>query len=166
MITRTAFLTVLLFAGLGLIISRPIVLLFLNTQSPEVAFFLWYLLLFAYIEFASFVIFRRFDLSAIRGGLGIIILVFGAGIIFYWAASGYALTVVGANPQGTPPFLLASEDQLVYNLWRTALPFVGNDALGFLTYVVTPALLVLLSSFILSPKVFDRTVKSILRAGM
>lgn len=164
MISKTVILTALLFAGIGLFTSRPQVLQWLNTQSPETAFFLWYILLFAFVEISSLVLFKRLDLSSLRIGVGVVMLVFAVGIVLYFPASTYSLIAVGANPSGTPSFLLASEDQFAYDVWHTFLPWVGNDILGILVYGLTPFLLVILAASVISPAKFSRAVKGLLRA--
>src|SRR6267143_1345660 len=113
---KTAIKVSLLLGGFGLLLSRPFLLNFVNNQNPIFDFFL----------------FKRVDPTTFRYGIGAIMLYFAAGIVFYWPASQYALTTVGASPVGaggTPPFLLASEDQITYEIWHFLLPFASNDVL-------------------------------------
>lgn len=163
---RTSIVVALLLGGLGLVVSRPQILLWLNQQSPELDFVAWYILLFVYLQVTSFVLFRRLDILSFRYGFAAIILYFAASIVFFWPASNYALIAVGASPVGqggTPAFLLATEDQITYAFWHTFLPFVGNDVMGLLIYVVTPILLVLFVALFLAPKQLGAALRGLLR---
>lgn len=163
---RVGIILALLLGFLGLIVSRPELLNWLNSQNANVDFVLWYVLLFAYIQFASLILFHRFDLATLRGGVGVLILIFAWGIVSYWPASGYSLAAVGANFNGTPSFLVASEDQLTYAGWQTLLPWLANFWLGVLTYILTPILLGLAAVAIIGPRRALRAFSDLLGLAM
>jgi len=164
MVRRFVLVLALLVGGLGFIVSRPLILRWLSEQSPITAFFLWYVLFFAYIQVVSLVLFRRLDMRSLEAGLGIVLIVFALGIVLYWPASDYALRVVGGS-ESAPSFLLATEDQITFQFWSSVLPGLGNDVLGVLTYAVTPALLILLASFFIAPSRFRQAVWHVLRGA-
>ncbi len=161
----TAVVVAFLLGALGLFTSRPQVLQWLNGQGPIVAFLLWYVLLFTFIQIGSFLMFHKFDIRTIELGLGVILIAFAGGIVLYWPASDYSLSEVGANPSGVPSFLIASEDQLVYVLWRGLLPGASTDILGLLTYVLTPIVLVLVSGIFIAPRQLTAAFRGLLRTA-
>lgn len=152
LMSRAVLGIALLLGGLGFIVSRPTVLLFLDAQSPVSAFVLWYLLFFAYIQAASLVLFHRIDVGTFRGGIGILMLTFAWGIVAYFPASGYALIAIGQSSSQVPSFLLASEDELTYLFWHGLLPGLANYWAGILTYVITPAALGVAAVFVIGPR--------------
>jgi len=160
-----AVLVAFLLGGLGFFTSRPFLLQWLNTQNPILAFLLWYVLLFSFVQLGSLLIFHRLDYTTLRLGIGILVIAFAGGIVLYWPASTYSLNVVGATQAGTPSFLIASEDQLVYSFWQFFLPFASNDALGILTYAITPALLVLIAGLFVAPRQFSAAFRGLLRTA-
>src|SRR5437773_2211102 len=93
---------------LGYIVSSPVVLDFLVTQSPVVDFVAWYGLLIAWSAVVYAILFSR--LIPLRIGAAVVLFDFGLGTTLYWAASGAALTNAGIPSNNVPSFLLASED--------------------------------------------------------
>ncbi len=165
MIPRPVLVVAFLFGGLGLIVSRPEILSWVDSQGPVIAFVAWYVLFFAYLQFTSVVIAHRIDLGTLRASVGIVILIFAFGIVDYFPASQYSLIVVGANPAAVPSFLIASEDQLTYVFWNAILPGFPNFWMGILIYFVTPIILVIVAAFVIGPRNLVRSAQLLFRWG-
>ena len=120
--TRTALKVAGVFAGLGVLVSRFTVLQFLDAQSAVVLFFLWYAVLYVFLNVLAIVVGEDgfWEPKYGRVTLGIVLIVFAAGIVLYWPTSTYAVLATGADPSQVPSYVLATEDELVYQGWRSA----------------------------------------------
>ncbi len=147
--------------AMGLVVSRVSVLRWLNGESALVAFVLWYALFYVWIILAYVFLFGHIDPRIFRVSLGITLIGFALGIVLYWPASDYALQVVGANPSGTPSFLLATEDQVTLMFW-SGVGVSDTFLLGILTYVITPIALILVAAMVITPTRFKNAIKALL----
>ena len=149
--TWTALKLAGLFAGLGVLVSRFTVLQWLDAQSAVVLFFLWYLVLYVFLNVIAWAVEEDWEPRHAGVTLGILLLVFAAGIVLYWPTSTYAVLAAGEDPSQVPSFVLATEDEVVYQGWY-ALGVRDLTALGILTYGLTPFLLVFAAVTLISPE--------------
>ena len=153
----------LLIAALGLIVSYGPLLAWLATQDPATDFFLWYVLLGAWIATAYYLLFGEF--ISVKLDAAILLLYFALGTVLYWAASDAALQNAGLPSGGSiPAFLLASEDQLISEaflalgvpIWLTII----------LTYAVVPAILIFIALALIAPNRSKSAVHAFFGGGL
>jgi uncharacterized membrane protein len=153
--TWTALKIAGLFAGLGILVSRFFVLHWLSGQAAVVLFFLWYAVLFGFTQVVAMALDEQsagvWEPRHLAIGLAVVLLVFAAGIVLYWPTSTYSVLAAGQDPSQVPSYVLATEDEVVYQGWY-ALGVHDLTALGILTYGLTPFLLVFVAVTLLKPE--------------
>ncbi len=164
-LTKFALKAAAIFAVMGFIVSRPIVLVFLNQQSDVMDLFLWYVLFFIVLQFAFLILFGRLDVTTMRVAFGLLLVSFAFGIWLYWPASDYAIIAVGGNPGTVPSFLTASEDEVTFKALAALLGMGNLQLLGILTYVVVPTLLFLAGAIVIGPRQVRMAVRILLRGA-
>src|SRR5437867_5970803 len=113
---RRALILAVAVAILGFIVSNALVLDWLATQDPIIDFFLWYGLLAAWLAVVYWALFHK--VITVRLDVAIMIFWFALGTVFYWAASDAALQNASLKTsQNVPAFLLASEDQVISQIF-------------------------------------------------
>lgn len=150
MVLRVAILVGLF----GFIMSRRQVLEWIAPMSSLNALVLWYFCFAIFISILGFWVFSARWTP--RYTVALLLISWALGIVLYLPVSGYSTHITGANLTGVES---ATEDQITWD----ALQSIGiNDSTGIITYAIVPALLILLSGYVIAPTLFSRTFKSIL----
>ncbi len=138
-------------AGLGILVSRFVVIQWLGQQGAVVLFILWWLVLYVFVNVLAYAVQEDWEPSYARVSLGILMIAFAIGIVLYWPTSTYAVLASGGDPSQVPSFVLATEDEVTYQAWWV-LGVRDLTALGILTYGLTPFLLIFAGVSLISPE--------------
>jgi len=149
-----AVLRVAILVGLfGFIMSRRQVLEWIAPMSSLNALVLWYICFAVFISILGFWVFSARWTP--RHTLAVLFISWALGIVLYLPVSGYSTDITGAQLTGVEA---ATEDMATWDFLNS----IGiNDSSGIITYAIIPALLVLLSGWIIAPTLFSRTFKAI-----
>ena len=160
-------------AMIGALAASRSFIVFMNKLNPLQGLVIWYSLL----AIALFIILHGRSITVAGLGtrsLGFVEII--ATLMIVWAfqivlgvESPWAAQASNLDPNQVPQVLYQSEDGvtyvLLYNLLWSLSPYFPNivwktypDFIAFMTYVITPIILVLLASLILTTKKFQTTV--------
>jgi hypothetical protein len=117
------------------------------------ALILWYVFFGVFITILGFTVFQaRWNP---RYTLALLIISWALGIVLYYPISSYSTDITGAQLTGVES---ATEDAATMS-WLSSIGI--NDSTGIITYAIVPALLILLSGWVIAPSLFSRTFRSV-----
>ena len=150
-ITIKEFWLAIVFSVMGFVISSREVIMFMNGLNPIAGLVLFYGILYGSLYILSYagLIIYKFKIDNPIKILGLLLITFAFFIIVNWE-SAYIQFVTMGNMGGASPMFLQSEDGAVWYFWYDIMNVNNIEIARLLTYVLTPFLLVLIGSLMVS----------------
>ncbi len=153
MLHRAVFRVAILVGLFGFVMSRKQLLVWIAPMSTLNALILWYICFAGFLTILGFLVFNA--RWSPRYTLALLLISWALGIVLYLPVSSYSTEITGAQ-------LTAVEASTEDYITMDALQSIGiNDSTGIITYAIIPALLILISGWVMAPQLFARTFKSV-----
>jgi hypothetical protein len=138
----------LAFGIIGFLFSTKAWLIFINKLNPIIGLVMYYIILIMVIVLLEHfgLIVSGLKLDTISHTIGLILIVFAFFITMDWQ-SCYVRAITN-NPCKKDTIYLQTEDGLVYYLWSRV--FTNLEVLRIMTYVITPMVLALIGTFLIT----------------
>ncbi len=153
MLHRMVLRVAILVGLFGFIMSRKQLLVWIAPMSNLNALILWYICFGVFITALGYWIFS--GRWTPRYTVALLLISWAVGIVLYLPVSSYSTEITGAQ-------LTAVEASTEDYITMDALQSIAiNDSTGIITYAIIPALLILISGWVIAPQLFARTFKSV-----
>lgn len=142
-------------AVLGFLLTTRKFLTWYNNRNPLTGLLIYYTILITAILILQHfgLIIAGIQFNTWRHLLGTILIMFSFFIVVSWE-SCYINQVTRGNCNNVSTIYLASEDGAVYYLWSKLFPLAkDHERNRILTYIVTPFVLSLIGSFLITEKI-------------
>lgn len=153
-VTRNELLLAFAFGVIGFAVTTREAIMAMNSTDPIIGLLGYYAILYSTLFLLAHfgLVIYKFNIKSPTQTLGLLLITFSFFIIFDWT-SCYINTVVHGSCTGISPVYFSSEDGATYYFWDTVMRINNPEISRLLTYSLTPFLLVMIGSTMVSQKI-------------